>query len=98
MFQKGCDTSYVGFTVDGAKWLVENTDIKLVGRYKCGFTFLISGCSFPWSFFLSFVSSPIAGSSFVHFRFYVSNSINTTKYSSSFPFSSLKNQNPLLNC
>ncbi|TKY50958.1 Kynurenine formamidase [Spatholobus suberectus] len=31
MFQKECDTSYVGFTVDGAKWLVENTDIKLVG-------------------------------------------------------------------
>ncbi|KAK7357665.1 hypothetical protein VNO80_16960 [Phaseolus coccineus] len=31
MFQKECDTSYVGFSVDGAKWLVENTDIKLVG-------------------------------------------------------------------
>ncbi|KAK7269869.1 hypothetical protein RIF29_22649 [Crotalaria pallida] len=31
MFQKECDTSYVGFTADGAKWLVENTDIKLVG-------------------------------------------------------------------
>ncbi|MCL7051192.1 hypothetical protein MKW94_018876 [Papaver nudicaule] len=25
------DTSYVGFMKDGAKWLVENTDIKLVG-------------------------------------------------------------------
>ncbi|KAI3922417.1 hypothetical protein MKX01_006106 [Papaver californicum] len=25
------DTSYVGFMRDGAKWLVENTDIKLVG-------------------------------------------------------------------
>ncbi|KHN19182.1 Kynurenine formamidase [Glycine soja] len=25
------DTSYVGFIVDGAKWLVDNTDIKLVG-------------------------------------------------------------------
>ncbi|KAJ1402902.1 hypothetical protein SESBI_27739 [Sesbania bispinosa] len=31
MFKKEWDTSYVGFTVDGAKWLVENTDIKLVG-------------------------------------------------------------------
>jgi len=32
MFQKEFDASYVGFTVDGAKWLVENTDIKLVGK------------------------------------------------------------------
>ncbi|XP_017409481.2 cyclase-like protein 2 isoform X2 [Vigna angularis] len=31
MFQKEFDPSYVGFAVDGAKWLVENTDIKLVG-------------------------------------------------------------------
>lgn len=31
MFKKECDISYVGFTADGAKWLVENTDIKLVG-------------------------------------------------------------------
>ncbi|MED6144605.1 Cyclase-like protein 2 [Stylosanthes scabra] len=31
MFQKECDLSYVGFTEDGAKWLVDNTDIKLVG-------------------------------------------------------------------
>ncbi|KAF5745599.1 hypothetical protein HS088_TW07G01191 [Tripterygium wilfordii] len=31
MFKKECDTSYVGFMKDGAKWLVENTDIKLVG-------------------------------------------------------------------
>ncbi|KAL9415204.1 hypothetical protein AB3S75_043477 [Citrus x aurantiifolia] len=30
MFKK-FDTSYVGFMADGAKWLVENTDIKLVG-------------------------------------------------------------------
>ncbi|KAI5381557.1 variant 2, Cyclase-like protein 2 [Lathyrus oleraceus] len=34
MFQKEFDSNYVGFTVDGAKWLVENTDIKLVGRHK----------------------------------------------------------------
>ncbi|KAF7840787.1 cyclase-like protein 2 [Senna tora] len=31
MFQKEFDSSYVGFMVDGAKWLAENTDIKLVG-------------------------------------------------------------------
>lgn len=31
MFTKKFDTSYVGFTQDGAKWLVENTNIKLVG-------------------------------------------------------------------
>ncbi|RDX63873.1 kynB [Mucuna pruriens] len=31
MFKKEFDTSYVGFKEDGAKWLVENTDIKLVG-------------------------------------------------------------------
>ncbi|KAF5448189.1 hypothetical protein F2P56_028745 [Juglans regia] len=31
MFKKEFDTSYVGFMKDGAKWLVENTDVKLVG-------------------------------------------------------------------
>ncbi|KAI6701367.1 hypothetical protein NL676_015691 [Syzygium grande] len=31
MYKKEFDTSYVGFMKDGAKWLVENTDIKLVG-------------------------------------------------------------------
>ncbi|PRQ22927.1 putative arylformamidase [Rosa chinensis] len=31
MFKNQFDTSYVGFMKDGAKWLVENTDIKLVG-------------------------------------------------------------------
>ncbi|KAB1208425.1 Kynurenine formamidase [Morella rubra] len=31
MFKKEFDSSYVGFMKDGAKWLVENTDIKLVG-------------------------------------------------------------------
>ena len=61
MFQKEWDTSYVGFTVDGAKWLVDNTDIKLVGRYKL---FCYIGCSFPWAFFLSGVPSPMVGSSF----------------------------------
>ncbi|CAN8327710.1 unnamed protein product [Cochlearia groenlandica] len=31
MFKKEFDTSYVGFMEDGAQWLVDNTDIKLVG-------------------------------------------------------------------
>ncbi|KAK9942016.1 hypothetical protein M0R45_007706 [Rubus argutus] len=31
MFKNTFDTSFVGFMKDGAKWLVENTDIKLVG-------------------------------------------------------------------
>ncbi|XP_074366965.1 cyclase-like protein 2 [Apium graveolens] len=31
MWKKEFDTSYVGFTRDGAQWLVDNTDIKLVG-------------------------------------------------------------------
>ncbi|XP_021762545.1 uncharacterized protein LOC110727286 [Chenopodium quinoa] len=31
MFQKEFDSSYVGFMEDGAQWLKDNTDIKLVG-------------------------------------------------------------------
>ncbi|KAL3614245.1 hypothetical protein CASFOL_042319 [Castilleja foliolosa] len=31
MYKKAFDTSYVGFMKDGAQWLVDNTDIKLVG-------------------------------------------------------------------
>ncbi|KAL5788243.1 hypothetical protein ACOSP7_005192 [Xanthoceras sorbifolium] len=31
MFKEEFDSSYVGFMRDGARWLVENTDIKLVG-------------------------------------------------------------------
>ncbi|KAL9262317.1 Cyclase-like protein [Drosera capensis] len=31
MFKKEFDSSYVGFMRDGAQWLVDNTDIKLVG-------------------------------------------------------------------
>lgn len=34
MYKKEMDTSFVGFTVDGAQWLVDNTDIKLVGKSK----------------------------------------------------------------
>ncbi|KAE9447144.1 hypothetical protein C3L33_20941, partial [Rhododendron williamsianum] len=32
MWKKNFDTSYVGFMKDGAQWLVDNTDIKLVGK------------------------------------------------------------------
>ncbi|CAA0807498.1 Cyclase family protein [Striga hermonthica] len=31
MYKTAFDTSYVGFMKDGAQWLVDNTDIKLVG-------------------------------------------------------------------
>ncbi|XP_074313175.1 cyclase-like protein 2 [Silene latifolia] len=31
MFQKEFDSSYVAFEKDGAQWLIDNTDIKLVG-------------------------------------------------------------------
>ncbi|XP_077225402.1 cyclase family protein [Tasmannia lanceolata] len=31
MWKRGFDSSYVGFMKDGAKWLVDNTDIKLIG-------------------------------------------------------------------
>lgn len=34
MWKKEFDTSYVGFMKDGAQWLVDNTDIKLVGEPK----------------------------------------------------------------
>ncbi|PQM38057.1 kynurenine formamidase-like [Prunus yedoensis var. nudiflora] len=34
MWKKEFDTCYVGFMKDGAKWLVENTDIKLVGGHS----------------------------------------------------------------
>jgi hypothetical protein len=32
MWKAAGDMSYVGFTEDGAQWLVDNTDIKLVGK------------------------------------------------------------------
>lgn len=35
MWKKAFDTSYVGFMKDGAQWLVDNTDIKLVGKIGC---------------------------------------------------------------
>ncbi|XP_078181858.1 cyclase-like protein 3 [Carex rostrata] len=31
MWKRECDSSFVGFMKDGAQWLVDNTDIKLVG-------------------------------------------------------------------
>lgn len=33
MWKAAGDMSYVGFTEDGAQWLVDNTDIKLVGKW-----------------------------------------------------------------
>lgn len=50
MFKKEYDTSYVGFMKDGAKWLVENTDIKLVGKLRQNSVPLFawsSACEFP---------------------------------------------------
>nr|CAB3449126.1 unnamed protein product [Digitaria exilis] len=35
MWTKEIDTSFVGFTEDGAQWLLDNTDIKLVGKKLC---------------------------------------------------------------
>ena len=32
MYTKVFASDYTAFTEDGAKWLVENTDIKLVGK------------------------------------------------------------------
>jgi hypothetical protein len=34
MWKKEFDTSYVGFMKDGAQWLVDNTDIKLIGEFQ----------------------------------------------------------------
>lgn len=34
MFKKEFESDYAGFTEDGARWLVENTDIKLVGKME----------------------------------------------------------------
>ena len=33
MWKREGDTSFVAFTTDGAQWLVDNTDIKLVGEF-----------------------------------------------------------------
>ena len=32
MWKKEWDSSYVGFTTDGADWLVKNTNVKFVGK------------------------------------------------------------------
>lgn len=37
MFKKEFESDYAGFTEDGARWLVENTDIKLVGKMEDSF-------------------------------------------------------------
>ena len=36
MWKKEFDSSYVGFTTDGAEWLVHHTNIKFVGKESSG--------------------------------------------------------------
>ena len=55
MFKKEFDSSYVGFMKDGAKWLVENTDVKLIG--KIFMLFLFSWCYLAMKLKLCIVSS-----------------------------------------
>lgn len=43
MWKRPCQTDFVGFMKDGAQWLVDNTDIKLVGELQI--------VSFPAEFF-----------------------------------------------
>ena len=52
MFKKEFDSSYVGFMKDGAQWLVDNTDIKLVGKYLI-YVFTTLQTFFFFSFFLA---------------------------------------------
>lgn len=41
MYTEKFETDYVAFMRDGAKWLAENTDIKLVGKFCFPDTLLI---------------------------------------------------------
>lgn len=50
MFKKEFDTSYVGFMKDGAQWLVDNTDVKLVGK-TWNFVFMLFIFSLKQIFF-----------------------------------------------
>lgn len=36
MWKKEFDSSYAGFTTDGAEWLVHHTNIKFVGKESSG--------------------------------------------------------------
>jgi kynurenine formamidase len=45
MFKKEFDASFVGFMKDGAKWLVDNTDIKLVGKIWIDFAIILEQIS-----------------------------------------------------
>lgn len=47
MYKSGFDTSFVGFKKDGAQWLVDNTDIKLVGKAQ-SFIFYTTPLSNIW--------------------------------------------------
>ena len=57
MYKKEFDSSYVGFMKDGAKWLVENTDIKLVGKILT--LILFSWCYLVTKYILLIVSGNI---------------------------------------
>ncbi|CAN1802869.1 Cyclase-like protein 3 [Linum perenne] len=46
MYNKAFDSSFAGFTNDGAKWLVDNTDIKLVGMCHNWFSHAIEKLDF----------------------------------------------------
>lgn len=57
MFKKEFDSSFSGFMTDGAKWLVENTDIKLVGKKSWNFALLAFLSSYQYVSLRLFVSS-----------------------------------------
>ncbi|XP_062194603.1 cyclase-like protein 4 isoform X2 [Phragmites australis] len=58
MWKKEFDTSYVGFMEDGAQWLVDNTDIKLVGNHPCGS--LEPGACYPWNIHFALLATKVA--------------------------------------
>ncbi|CAL5075347.1 unnamed protein product [Urochloa decumbens] len=58
MWKKEFDTSFVGFMKDGAQWLVDNTDIKLVGGHPCG-SFKFGACQ-PWNIHLALLATKVA--------------------------------------
>lgn len=49
MHQKAFAKDYVGLKTDGAQWLVDNTDIKLIGKTNTIFsTFLLGAKARAW--------------------------------------------------
>ena len=63
MLKKEFDTSYVGFKEDGAKWLVENTGIKLIGEIEIitNYKLLFSLNDFLYITDLFIIDKPIIG-------------------------------------